>query len=206
MVRSSDLSSVLVIAVICLSAGSLTAARKKSSAEFVRLSCKVTPYVEVCEQSLSSYEPEAHRSKRQLARLALALTADSARSASVYVSRVASSSAAAKRGSKNSLGSSTKLEAGAIRDCIQIMRDGVDRLRRSVREMNRLGRLGSSRFERHLRDVKAWVSAALTDENMCLDELSQFAGAAVRESIRKKMVELAQLISNALALVDQLDP
>lgn len=203
MVRSSDLSSVLVIAALCLFAGSLATAGKKSSAEFVRVSCKVTPYVEVCEQSLSSYSPEAHRSKRQLARLALALTADCARSASSYVRRVAPSLAAAK-GGKKSLGSSTTQEAGAVQDCIQIMRDGVDQLRRSVREMNRMGRLGSSRFEWHLCNVKAWVSAALTDENMCLDELSQFAGAAVRESISKKVVELAQLTSNALALVDQL--
>ncbi|KAG6501852.1 pectinesterase inhibitor 9-like [Zingiber officinale] len=200
MVRSSDLSSVLVIVLLCLFAGSFATAGKKSSAEFVRDSCKVTSYVEVCEQSLSSYAPVAHRSKRQLARLALTLTADSASSASAYVSRVA-----AAKGGKKSLRSSTQ-EAGAIRDCIQIMRDGVNRLRRSIREMNRMGRLGSSRFEQHLCNVKAWVSAALTDENMCLDELSQFAGPAVRESIRKKVVELAQLTSNALALVDQLDP
>ncbi|RRT62025.1 hypothetical protein B296_00023232 [Ensete ventricosum] len=156
----------------------------------------VTQYPALCEQCLVSYAQAVHRSKHELARAALAVSADRARSASALVRRMSA-------GGGKSLRSR---EAGAVRDCIETMQNSEDRLRRSVGEMRRMGRPRSPRFAWHLCNVQTWVSASLTDVTTCLDGLSQYAGPAVRAAIRKKVLEVSQVTSNALALVNQLGP
>ncbi|URD95137.1 21 kDa protein [Musa troglodytarum] len=184
----STLAFVLLAAAICVPASCLTYATS-SPAGFVRDSCRGTRYPALCEQSLVAYAPAVHRSKRELARAALAVSADRARSASSFVSRMSSGGQKKVR----------SREAGAVRDCIETMHDSVDRLRQSVEAR-------SPRFAWHLSNVQTWVSAALTDETTCLDGISQYAGPAVRAAIRKKVVEVARVTSNALALVNQLGP
>ncbi|WOL07104.1 21 kDa protein-like [Canna indica] len=192
-----SLTFVLLAAAVCISAGSLTAGGSSPSDQFVRDACMTTQYPGLCQQCLASYAPTIRRSKRQLVRAALAVSADRAQSASTLVRQMSA-------GRKKSLGSTR--EAGAIGDCLEAMRDGLDRLRRSVREIERMGRARSPQFAWHLSNMKTWVSAALTDEMTCLDGLAQFASSpAVRAGIRKKVVELSRLTSNALALVNQLD-
>nr|CAD1843554.1 unnamed protein product [Ananas comosus var. bracteatus] len=66
-------------------------------------------------------------------------------------------------------------DAGAVRDCAETMQDSVERLRRSAREMGRMGRATSGRFAWHLSNVQTWVSGALTDQTTCLDSLAQNA-------------------------------
>ncbi|WOL06153.1 21 kDa protein-like [Canna indica] len=185
---------VLLAAATCISATG--GSGSDSPTAFVRDACKRTRYPSLCEQYLAAYAPTVHRSKRELARAALAVSADRARSASAFVSRMSA-------GAQKSLRSR---EAGAVRDCLETLRDSVDRLRQSVKEMSAMGRARSPRFAWHLSNVQTWVSAALTDETTCLDGLSQFAGPAVRASIRKKVMEVAQVTSNALALVNELSP
>ncbi|CAL9075840.1 pectinesterase inhibitor 9 [Musa acuminata AAA Group] len=191
----STLAFVLLAAAICVPASCLTSATS-SPAEFVRDSCRGTRYPALCEQSLVAYAPAVHRSKRELARAALAVSADRARSASAFVSRMSSGGQKKVR----------SREAGAVRDCIETMHDSVDQLQQSMEEMGRMGRARSPRFAWHLSNVQTWVSAALTDETTCLDGISQYAGPAVRAAIRKKVVDVARVTSNALALVNQLGP
>jgi pectinesterase inhibitor-like protein len=57
-----------------------------------------------------------------------------------------------------------------------------------------------------LSNVQTWVSAALTDANTCLDSISHDAGPTVRAAVRKRVVYVAQVTSNALALVNRLAP
>ncbi|XP_008783567.1 pectinesterase inhibitor 9-like [Phoenix dactylifera] len=183
--------------VLCFSAGTLTSAHSTSSApaDFIRASCGATRYPALCVECLESYAPAVRRSPRQLALAALSVTADRARSASTFVSRLTAGTKPAK-----------SREAGAVQDCLETMRDGVDRLRQSVQEMHRMGQARSSRFRWHLDNVQTWVSAALTDQTTCLDSLAENASGRVRAAIRKKVVEVSQLTSNALALVNRLDP
>lgn len=97
-------------------------------------------------------------------------------------------------------------EYKAIKDCIDEMGDSVDRLRQSVQEIKRMGgRSKREDFLWHMSNVQTWVSAALTDENTCLDG---FAGKAldgkIKASIRPWVVNVAQVTSNALALCNRL--
>uniref|UniRef100_J3LV66 Pectinesterase inhibitor domain-containing protein n=2 Tax=Oryza brachyantha TaxID=4533 RepID=J3LV66_ORYBR len=75
--------------------------------------------------------------------------------------------------------------------------------------MGRMGRAGSPRYAWRLSNVQTWASAALTDASTCLDSLATYtapgAGADV-DALRKRVVATSQATSNALALVNQLDP
>lgn len=185
---------LLASAAICASASAAPAIRHRASG-FIRYSCKATRYPHVCERSLSTFVPPVRRSARCVAAAALAVSAVKARSASAFVGRICGGNTAART-----------REAGAVRDCLETMRDSLDRLNRSIHEFKRMGPARSPRFAWHLSNVQTWVSAALTDEGTCLDGLSQNAGPAVRAAIRKRVVSVAQVTSNALALVNRLQP
>ncbi|XP_020585642.1 pectinesterase inhibitor 9-like [Phalaenopsis equestris] len=169
--------------------------------DFIRSSCNVTRYPDLCEKCLIGYTPAIrHRSPRQLAHAALKVSADRAFAASNFVHKMSV-------GSKSSSTARRTRDGGAVRDCVETIDDSVDRLRRSVKEMERMGRHGSISFGWHLSNVQTWVSAALTDQSTCLDSLSQDKSAAnVRPEIRRHVVHVSRLTSNALALINRLDP
>ncbi|XP_042434151.1 pectinesterase inhibitor 9-like [Zingiber officinale] len=185
---------LLASAVICVSASAAPAIGHRASG-FIRYSCRATRYPHVCERSLSAIVPPVRRSARSVATAALAVSAVKARSASAFVGRMCGGKPAIRT-----------REAGAVRDCLETMSDSFDRLRRSIHEIRRMGPARTPRFAWHLSNVQTWVSAALTDESTCLDGLSQNAGPAVRAAIRKRVVSVAQVTSNALALVNRLQP
>ncbi|ONK71647.1 uncharacterized protein A4U43_C04F10880 [Asparagus officinalis] len=55
------------------------------------------------------------------------------------------------------------------------------------------------------QNAQTWVSAALTDESTCLDSLAQDSSSAhVRGRIRERILKVAQVTSNALALLNRL--
>jgi len=90
---------------------------------------------------------------------------------------------------------------GAMKDCVEELGDSVEELQRSIGEMSKLR---SSNFQLFMSDIQTWVSAALTDENTCTDG---FAGNAmngkVKTIVRGRIVTVAQLTSNSLALINQ---
>ena len=115
------LSFILLAALLCVTAGELTSA--SSPAGFIRASCQSTQYPALCVQCLAAYAPTVRRSNRQLALAALAVSADRARSASTFVSQMSDRPSSAGGG------------GAAVRDCIETP-DSVDRLRRSIQEMD----------------------------------------------------------------------
>lgn len=167
-------------------------------AEFIHSSCKVTQYPTLCEKYLSVYPPAVQRSPRQLAKAALLVTANRASAASASIKSI---SAGGKYPTEH-----RSQGGGAVRDCVETLNDSVQRLRQSVKEMDRMGGSGSGSFKWHLSNAQTWVSAALTDENTCIDSLSQDKSTAgVRAKIQQQIVGVQQLTSNALALVNRLD-
>uniref|UniRef100_A0A0A9EBQ9 Pectinesterase inhibitor domain-containing protein n=1 Tax=Arundo donax TaxID=35708 RepID=A0A0A9EBQ9_ARUDO len=101
----------------------------------------------------------------------------------------------------------SRSRSGPVRDCLENMADSVGHLRDAAAEMGGgMGRAGSPGFKWHLSNVQTWCSAALTDENTCLDGLSLGVDAATRAAIRGKVVEVAQVTSNALALANRVGP
>lgn len=160
------------------------------AAEFVRRSCRSTSYPRVCESTLVPCAPAVGRSPRRLARAALEVGADRASNCSSYL--------------RTGTGSGRN---AAMKDCLEMARDAEEQLRQSAAEMERMGRAGSPRFAWSLSNVQTWASAALTDTSTCLDSL----GPAQRDTkegaaVRRRVVAVAQATSNALALVNKLQP
>ncbi len=85
-------------------------------------------------------------------------------------------------------------------DCVEELSDSVDELQRSIVEMGSI--IGGSNFEVQMNDILTWVSAALTDDDTCMDG---FAGNAmngnVKTIVRRHILKVAHLTSNALALI-----
>lgn len=156
---------------------------------FVRRSCRWTRYPRVCESTLVPCAAAVGRSPRRLAWAALVVGADRARNCSAYIK---------SGGGKGPAG----------KDCAGLARDAEELLRQSAAEMERMGRAGTPRFEWSLSNVRTWASAALTDASTCLDSLAQAGGGKEEDGdpVRRRVVAVEEATSNALALVNRLDP
>ncbi|KAH0702503.1 hypothetical protein KY285_016781 [Solanum tuberosum] len=171
-----------------------TAARPDSgetNREFIRTSCKSTTYPNLCFSSLSSRSSAIGVSPQLLAHESLSVSIETAQSTSTMMIKVAHSQGMTPR------------EVGAMQDCVEELSDTVSELRKSLGEMKQLrGR----DFDMKMSDIQTWVSAALTNEDTCTEG---FAGKAmngkVKTVVRGKIVEVAHMTSNALALINTLD-
>ncbi|XP_047959272.1 21 kDa protein-like [Salvia hispanica] len=185
-------NSLTIFSLIILSLTFSYAAAANPAASFIRSSCKATTYPAVCEKSLSTYASSIKKSPRQLVMTALTVSVDTAESAKSFVAKLTKF-----RGLK-------PRERSAIKDCLEEMSDSVDRLSKSVKELKKLGRGKGPEFTWHMSNLQTWVSAALTDDSTCSDG---FAGKAlngrIKNSIRTRMTNVAQLTSNALALCNK---
>ncbi|KAL3524174.1 hypothetical protein ACH5RR_017008 [Cinchona calisaya] len=180
---------LLSLSLLCISGKSDAAAAATS---FIRTKCRTTTYPSLCIQSLSIYANTIQTNPKQLAQTALSVSLDRAQSTRAFVTKLTKF-----RGLKSR-------ENAAIRDCMEVMNDGVDRLSKSVQELKNMGRARGPELIWHLSNVQTWVSAALTDYNTCADG---FAGRAsngsIKSSIKLRMSNVAQVTSNALALINQ---
>ncbi|CAN4075981.1 unnamed protein product [Withania somnifera] len=122
---------------------------------------------------------------KQLAHAALLVSLSKAKIASTYISKLTKMRGLRAR------------ESQAAKDCSFTMNDSL----------GQSGKLASSRrdeFTWHVSNVQTWISAALTDENTCLDMINNPSmDAKVRDSIRVRVLIASQVTSNALALVYQ---
>ncbi|KAJ6705724.1 PECTINESTERASE INHIBITOR 9 [Salix purpurea] len=163
-----------------------------SPTDFIKASCKATRYPELCVECLSGYAGVIQRDERRLAHSALSVSLARASSAAAFATKLTK-----VRGIK-------PREYQAAKDCIENMGDSVDRLSQSVRELGHTGRAVGRDFLWHMSNVQTWVSAALTDESTCLDG---FAGhlmdGNVKAAIKRRITNVAQVTSNALALVNR---
>ncbi|CAI9774085.1 unnamed protein product [Fraxinus pennsylvanica] len=156
---------------------------------FIKSSCSATTYPAVCIRSLSIYASTVQRSPRQLATTALSVSLETAQSATTFLTKLTKFKGLKPR------------EYAALKDCIEEVSDGLDRLSKSVRELKTMGGARGKDFIWHMSNVETWVSAALTDDNTCMDGFSGRAlNGRIKSSVRAQMTNLAQVTSNALAL------
>ncbi|KAG5558398.1 hypothetical protein RHGRI_008355 [Rhododendron griersonianum] len=165
-----------------------TSAAGQTNTEFIRTSCSTTSYPRLCVTSLSSHSSAIQTSPKLLAHTALSVTLNNTQSTSAMMLKLAQTHGLKPR------------EVGAMRDCIEEMGDSVDLLRKSFGEMSQIK---GSNFELMMSDIQTWVSAALTDDDTCSDG---FAGNGMngnmKNIVRGRIVNIAHLTSNALALIN----
>ncbi|KAG7584844.1 Pectinesterase inhibitor domain [Arabidopsis thaliana x Arabidopsis arenosa] len=180
---------VLLLSITIFQSSSATPNR------FIVSSCQTTQYPLVCVHTLSAYATKIrHNNDQDLAQTALTISLARAKSVSIFVAKLTKEAPRLKR-----------REYLAIKDCIEVLGNSVDRLAQSVKELGRAGHaVASEDFMWKMSNVQTWVSAALTDETTCLDGFSERAmGGKVKRLIRFRVVHVAQVTSNALALVNQ---
>jgi len=167
-------------------------ARHSNPTAFIKASCKATRYPALCVHSLSGYASAIRQNERQLARTALSVSLARARSAAAFVAKMAK-----VRGIKGK-------EYRVVKDCIENLGDSVDRLSQSIRELGHVGRAVGQDFMWHMSNVQTWVSAALTDDNTCLDGFSgRVLDGNVKTAVKRRVNNVAQVTSNALALTNR---
>ncbi|KAL0304143.1 UNVERIFIED_CONTAM: hypothetical protein Sradi_6282400 [Sesamum radiatum] len=182
---------LILLTFISSSIHSGSAARPAAGAantEFIRTSCSATTYPRLCYSALASRASTIQQDPKLLAHAALSVTLDTARSTSVDMVKLSRSAGMTPR------------QVGAMRDCVEELSDSVDQLRKSVAEMNQMK---GSNFELMMSDIQTWVSAALTDEDTCMDGFAgKFMNGAVKTAVRGRIVNVAHMTSNALALIN----
>jgi pectinesterase inhibitor-like protein len=93
-------------------------------------------------------------------------------------------------------------EADAIKECVETMKDSVDELQKSMLAMSDLE---GPDFDMEMSNIQTWVSAALTDEDTCMDDSEENSiDGKVKDTIRSYIVTVAQLTSIALALINSI--
>lgn len=195
-------SKHLMTSLVIILASSLTlsqGAKKGSDSErpyqeastvFIRTSCSSTTYPRLCYSSLVKHADLIQTNRVVLTGAALNVTLASVKSTSAMMSTLAK-----KQGLK-------PREVAAMQDCVEQLSDTVDELRRSIAEMSDLR---ASNFEMIMSDVQTWVSAALTDETTCNDGFQEITAATdIKSTVRRLVIQVAQLTSNALALINKL--
>ncbi|KAG6521372.1 pectinesterase inhibitor 3-like [Zingiber officinale] len=90
--------------------------------------------------------------------------------------------------------------SAAFRDCARLLLHSVDQLDRVSRQLT-----GDKAAQRRLGDAQTWVSAAMTDQDMCLQELGPEEGAgSASKDLSARVTTAWQLASNALYFITQL--
>ncbi|MBA0769264.1 hypothetical protein Gotri_018013 [Gossypium trilobum] len=157
----------------------------------IEVSCQTTLYPALCIKCLARYANSNVRNEQQLAQVALTVSLYKARSTRSYMLKVA-----------KELESIKAKECPALRDCLQQIDDSINQLSHSIRELRRFDLKAGMTDDLfwHIDNVDTWISAALTDASNCVDELPGHRMSKMKATIKGKVMNVAQLTSNALAL------
>ncbi|KAL8093837.1 pectinesterase inhibitor 3 [Apium graveolens] len=157
------------------------------SSDLIHASCIHANYPQICLRTLSTYAPPA-TTPNDLAQAAVKISLTRSQKASEFLSDLKHKSA--------------KREKDAVSDCVSQMSDSVDELSRTLSELKHLRR--GIEFKWQMSNVETWVSAALTNEDTCLDGFKEIDGK-VRSDVRRKITNVARVTSNALYLINLMD-
>jgi pectinesterase inhibitor-like protein len=160
----------------------------EANTEFIKTSCNATSYPDLCFSSLSPYAGKIQTSPFNLASTALSVSLASAESTTSDLTQMSSAP------------SMDPHDREALRDCMDNLADAVDELRQSVKTMSHLG---GKETGYQINSLQTWVSAALTDDNTCMDGF-RTSGGDVRKEVKSHVLNVAQLTSNALDLISGL--
>ncbi|KAL8263781.1 hypothetical protein R6Q59_021911 [Mikania micrantha] len=160
--------------------------------DYVKTSCKTTLHPALCVNSLSTYANSIQGNGQLLAKSALTVSLNTAKSAAAFVTKLAGTPNIKPR------------EAQALKDCVSIMAGCVSSLTQSVQELRKMTQFKGQNFAWHMNSVQTWVSSSLTNQNTCIGGFSDRSmNGQIKDAVSKKMSSVTQITSNALALVNR---
>ncbi|XP_047320827.1 21 kDa protein-like [Impatiens glandulifera] len=164
--------------------------------EYVEAQCEGTQFPITCVQSLTLYVKKTPKSPQELAHIALRVSLFKARSAMAYMKFVVEQ--------VNKTSSNRPDVYLAVKECYNQISDGVYQLHMSLGEIEKIDRGGKAGFMWHMSNIDSWISSAWTETSTCVDNFpSRAMGGKVKATIRAKVVNVGESISNAQALFNR---
>ncbi|KAL2345420.1 hypothetical protein Fmac_006705 [Flemingia macrophylla] len=155
----------------------------------VREACSVTRYQSLCVHTLSHFSNSAGRSPSRWARAGVSVSIGEVKKVKAYLEEL-------KR-----QGHMKGRNRVALSDCVETFGYALDELHQSLAVLRNLSR---STFSTQMGDLNTWVSAALTDEDSCLDGFQGKNHQKLNKLLLKRVQHVSCITSNALALVNKL--
>lgn len=90
-------------------------------------------------------------------------------------------------------------EKAALIECVEEVGDAVYEIRKSLKELNHT-RKGQTNFDLKINDIQTWVSAALTDDDTCMDDFT--TQGKVKMFVRRLVLTVAHMSSIALTFIN----
>ncbi|KAD1612195.1 hypothetical protein E3N88_03520 [Mikania micrantha] len=181
----------LIMLVSSQVSSSTTVTLENTYSTFVKTSCSSSTYPAACRKSLLPYASTVKTDPLRLATVALSTALESANTTLSTVTRLSKT----KR--------ITEWEAAVLNDCIGDIKDSMDEIKSSIDEISGISTSVDKSFA--ISNVQTWTSAAITDENSCLDGFDEGQmNPAVKKKIRNSILNLATVSSNALYLINHL--
>ncbi|GLJ05204.1 hypothetical protein SUGI_0013650 [Cryptomeria japonica] len=192
---SSTLLSLFITMTAAILPSTGASASNPNCSDLVTSSCKMTPHPDICLDSLCSYScflqaKKPQKQKKELVKAAVNVTLTNAKNMTAW----------AVKFSRDNRGLNGT-EGGALSDCVENFGDTVDQIHDSLAELKHLR---SESFKFQMSNVQTWMSAALTNEDSCLDGFEGVPDGRVKGLVEGKVQYAEKLMSNALSLINWL--
>ncbi|KAF8032627.1 hypothetical protein BT93_D1523 [Corymbia citriodora subsp. variegata] len=171
----------------------------REARSLIKSSCSSTLYPDLCLSQLtssSSLTSNAVKTSKDVIALALNLTITSVQHNYLAIKKVA-----AQRGL-------TVRETTALHDCLELADETLDEVRETLTELLAYPNGGNKLVSELVDDMKTLLSAAMTNQDTCLDGFSHdSADKKVGEALLGGQLHVFHLCSNALAMIKNMtDP
>lgn len=187
-------SVVLLLAIVGVTVGVMVGkhgdGNPSSSITFsdsLKAVCSVTRYPDSCYSSISSAKgANLTNDPEELFKFSLAVATDALSKISALANTF-------------TIPSNDKRLEAALKDCKELFDDAMDRFNDSLSSMQ-AGEEEKLLTPAKIDDLKTWLSAAVTDQETCLDGFEGTTGD-IKVKMEKAMVSSMQFTSNSLAIV-----
>ncbi|KAF7847015.1 hypothetical protein BT93_L3441 [Corymbia citriodora subsp. variegata] len=171
----------------------------REAQSLIKSSCSSTLYPELCLSQLASSPSstfDAVKTPKDVIALVLNLTVTSVQHNYLAIKKMAAQSGLTVR------------ETTAIHDCLELANETLEEVRETLTELLAYPNGGNKLASELVDDMKTLLSAAMTNQDTCLDGFSHdSADKKVGEALLAGQLHVFRLCSNALAMIkDMTDP
>eukprot|EP01018_Ginkgo_biloba_P023488 Gb_21388 [translate_table: standard] len=183
---------VLVAAIISITVGITVGSKKsshgdngwKKSSRQIDLACSQTLYPELCVSTLVSYPGAMEAKTKDLAHITVNVTMNRVQKTYGFALNMINQAMEYK-------------ERMAFEDCLELLEDTMEQINVSLAN---IGRLSEKSLKWQLGNVQTWLSAALTNQDTCLDGFHRLKGGTIKDQMEGRSQNLSELVSNSLAM------
>lgn len=184
---------LLVAAVIGIVAGvnSHKSSDSQPHHEILKTSCSSTRFPDLCYSAIANVPKAAQKvtSQKDVIELSLNLTTTTIEHNYFTIKKLLAT--------RKKL---TEREKTALHDCLETIDESLDELHKAVEDLQEYPNKKS--LKQHADDLKTLLSAAMTNQETCLDGFSHDgADKQVRKALSKGEVHVEQMCSNVLAMI-----